>query len=135
MVAVDQAVAWFKDIVLLHYFDFKGRAGRTEFWNYVVVYVACFIALYVVETLLDTAILLPIFELGLLLPSLAIGARRLHDIGKSGWWQLLHLVFIAGTIVLIYWFVQDGQKGANAYGSEPRTHPPAPDKKPDNERD
>ena len=55
-----------------------------------------------------------LIALGLVLPSLAVGARRLHDIGKSGWWQLLMLTGI-GLLVLIYWWVQPAVEGGNAY--------------------
>lgn len=62
--------------------------------------------------------------LGLLLPSLAVGARRLHDIGKSGWFLLLGFIPILGFLVLLYWFVQPGE-GANEYGP-PLAGPDAP---------
>ena len=51
--------------------------------------------------------------LGVLLPALAVGSRRLHDIGKSGWWQLIMLTVI-GLLVLIYWWVQPAVEGGNA---------------------
>ena len=57
--------------------------------------------------------------LALFVPSLAVGARRLHDTGKSGWLQLLHLIPILGTIVLIVFWIQDGNTGDNKYGSTP----------------
>ena len=56
--------------------------------------------------------------LGLLLPSLAVGARRLHDIGKSGWWQLVNLIPLIGLILLLYWTVQPSE-GDNTYGPAP----------------
>ena len=52
--------------------------------------------------------------LGLLLPALAVGTRRLHDIGKSGWWQVIMLTVI-GLLVLIYWWVQPSVEGSNDY--------------------
>jgi uncharacterized membrane protein YhaH (DUF805 family) len=57
-------------------------------------------------------------SLALVIPSLAVGARRLHDIGRSGWWQLLSLTFI-GVFVLIYWWVQPTAPSANIYASLP----------------
>ena len=59
----------------------------------------------------------------MLLPSLAAGARRLHDIGKSGWFQLLGIIPIIGWILLIYWASQPGQPGANQYGQPPSGDP------------
>jgi uncharacterized membrane protein YhaH (DUF805 family) len=61
-----------------------------------------------------------IYSFAVLLPSLAVGARRLHDIGRSGWWQLLALIPVLGIIVLIFFWVQDSQAGDNEYGSNPK---------------
>jgi uncharacterized membrane protein YhaH (DUF805 family) len=55
-------------------------------------------------------------NLALLLPSLAVGARRLHDMGKSGWFQLVWLIPLIGWAVLIYWLVQPSVAGPNEYG-------------------
>ncbi|MBA4267291.1 MAG: DUF805 domain-containing protein, partial [Comamonadaceae bacterium] len=55
----------------------------------------------------------------ILLPSLAVGARRLHDIGKSGWWLLINLVPVVGWLVLLFFAVQPSQSGSNPYGAEP----------------
>ena len=57
--------------------------------------------------------------LGLLISGIAVGVRRLHDLGKSGWWLLLGFVPIIGAIVLIYWFVQPGEDRVNAWGNNP----------------
>jgi uncharacterized membrane protein YhaH (DUF805 family) len=57
-----------------------------------------------------------LFTLALLIPSLAVGARRLHDTGRSGWWQLIHLVPLVGQIVLIVFWCQRGTEGANRFG-------------------
>jgi uncharacterized membrane protein YhaH (DUF805 family) len=57
--------------------------------------------------------------LALLVPSIAVGSRRLHDIGKSGWLQLLCFIPVIGWILLIYWFAQPGQAESNQYGAPP----------------
>ena len=57
-----------------------------------------------------------LISLALLLPALAVGTRRLHDIGRSGWWQLLYLTGI-GFLLLLYWLVQPSADGSNEYGS------------------
>ena len=93
------------------YADFNGRATRPEFWWFVLF---CFILNLVGRVLGPLAF---IISLALLLPSLAAGARRLHDIGKSGWLQLLWLVPFIGWAILIYWAAQPSAVGANAYGS------------------
>jgi uncharacterized membrane protein YhaH (DUF805 family) len=58
-----------------------------------------------------------IYALAMLIPSLAVGARRLHDTGRSGWWQLLSLIPVLGVLVLIFFFAQDSQPGDNQYGT------------------
>jgi len=57
-----------------------------------------------------------LWSLANLLPALALGARRLHDIGKSGWWQLIALIPLVGIIILIVCFCQKSDVGANAHG-------------------
>lgn len=54
------------------------------------------------------------------LPGLAVAARRLHDIGKSGWWQLIAPTPIIGIIMLIVWYGREGEAGSNGYGSDPK---------------
>ena len=85
------------------YATFSGRASRSEFWWFSLFQV---LALIVTSMLGDTAY--SIAALLLLLPALAVGTRRLHDIGRSGWWQLLMLTGI-GYLVLLYWWVQPSE--------------------------
>ena len=61
-------------------------------------------------------------SLALLLPTLAVGARRLHDVGKSGWWQLLYLI-CCGGLILLFFFIKEGDKGDNQYGPMPEDEP------------
>ena len=103
---------FFLDPIKNHYADFNGRAGREEFWMYMAVYVA----IYVVLMLLSNTIAL-LYSLALLVPSLAIGARRLHDTNLSGWLQLIGIIPILGLIVMIILFIREGDKGANKYGA------------------
>lgn len=106
---------------LTKYADFNGRAARPEFWWFVL-------AQFVVSVILNMVlpVLGGLFSLAMLLPSLSAGARRLHDMGKSGWWQLLGFIPILGWIVLIYWAIQPGQPGANQWGNPPDTVPLLP---------
>lgn len=85
---------------LSQYATFTGRAPRSEFWWFVL-----FQLLVLLVSGFISEIVYAIAALALLLPILAVGARRLHDIGRSGWWQLLSLTGIGG-LVLIYWWVQ-----------------------------
>ena len=99
-----------------NYANFNGRAGRPEFWWFML---ACFIVAFVLG-LFNMNMLALLFNLAVLIPSLAVGARRLHDIGKSGWFQLLVLIPVIGWLVLLYWFVQPTM-GPNEHGEGPAT--------------
>ncbi len=101
---------------LTKYADFNGRAARPEFWWFVLAQIVVSLILNTVLPLLGG-----LFSLAAIIPSLAVGSRRLHDIGKSGWLQLLGLIPIVGWIILIYWAAQPGDVSANQYGA-----PPAP---------
>ena len=68
----------------------------------------------------SSGLLTGIYQLAVLIPSLAVGARRLHDTGKSGWWQLLHLIPLVGTIVLIVFWATDGDPNPNQHGVNPK---------------
>lgn len=104
---------YFDDFVdaLKRYAEFSGRATRKQFWMYVLIYAA----INLVLGLLGAYWLQSIFCLALLIPSLSVGARRLHDTGKSGWWQLIGLIPVLGLIVMVYLLVQESQ-GDNEYG-------------------
>lgn len=120
--------------VVKKYCDFEGRASRSEFWWYTLGYVIVSYAWSFIMGLITGAsvmagmdgnfqfsaiqLLSYIPSVALLLPTLGVGARRLHDIGKSGWWQLLYLI-CCGGLVLLYFFVQDSE-GDNQYGPRPQ---------------
>ena len=69
----------------------------------------------------DQSVLADLYMLAVLLPSLAVGARRLHDTDRSGWWLLIGLVPIIGAIVLLVFMVQDSQPGENQHGPNPKS--------------
>jgi uncharacterized membrane protein YhaH (DUF805 family) len=83
------------------YADFNGTASRPEFWWFMLFVFVAALVLNLVNSTLGS-----LFGLAMLLPELAVGARRLHDTGKSGWWQLLLLVPLLGLIVLIVFWAQ-----------------------------
>ena len=91
------------------YATFSGRASRPEFWWFFLFQILLSIGASMFSELLSGLV-----SLALLLPALAVGARRLHDIGRTGWWQLLGLTGI-GFLVLIYWWVQPSTEGSNAH--------------------
>ena len=103
------------------YADFSGRALRSEFWWFVLfsflggiitTIIDIMILGYSIESYGPTNI---IFSVVLILPSISVTARRLHDINKSGWWQLIELTII-GILLIIIWNATEGEKKKNIYG-------------------
>ena len=96
-----------------NYFNFYGRATKAEYWWWALFAFLVGLIPFFGE----------IVGLLLLIPGFSLGARRLHDINKSGWWQLLWLAIIIGWIVLIVWAIKQGETGPNRHGPDPRTTP------------
>jgi uncharacterized membrane protein YhaH (DUF805 family) len=103
---------------LTKYADFNGRAARPEFWWFMLAQFVVGMILNLVSPMLGG-----LFSLAMLVPSLAAGSRRLHDIGKTGWLQLLALIPLVGWVILIYWAAQPGDAAANQYGPPPQSAP------------
>jgi uncharacterized membrane protein YhaH (DUF805 family) len=95
------------------YVDFGGRASRSEYWWFVLAYVIVAIVAGLIHEVVYGLVIL-----AFLLPLLSAGARRLHDIGKSGWWLLLGLIPLV-NLVLLYFTVQPSQPESNEYGAPP----------------
>ncbi|WHZ12679.1 MAG: protein of unknown function DUF805 [Burkholderiaceae bacterium] len=96
------------------YVDFSGRASRPEYWWFVLGYIIVAVVAGLIHRYLYSLVIL-VF----VLPLLAAGARRLHDIGRSGWWLLLGLIPVLGGLVLLYFAVQPSEPQPNAYGAPP----------------
>jgi len=116
----------FKKAVLtclkIKYFDFNGRASRSEYWFFILFFVIASFVLNLIGSLISLSagsVLATLLALALLLPSLGVAVRRLHDLNKCGWWLLIGLIPILGGLVLIFWFVQRGTVGQNLYGPDP----------------
>jgi uncharacterized membrane protein YhaH (DUF805 family) len=118
--------------VLGKYATFTGRATRSEYWWWVLALILLMLILGVIDGALVAPVmgfgqfspeaaqpLSTLASLALLIPSLAVSVRRLHDVDRSGWWYLLSLIPIIGTLVLLYWYVQPGTSGDNRFGPEP----------------
>ena len=111
---------------LKKYNDFFSRTSRSDFWLFVLfIFIFSSIIIILEIILLNfgynfNGLLLLIFEILIFLPFIAAGTRRLHDINKSGWWQLL-LVTIIGTIPLIFWWIRSGKRKRNKYGVAPKS--------------
>ena len=106
-----------------NYFNFKTRASRSEYWYFILFLVIVSVAITLVDLAMsgpDGKFLLnTIFSLATFIPSLSVLVRRLHDIGRSGWYVLLGLIPLVGIIILIYWACQPSTPQQNEYGPQP----------------
>jgi uncharacterized membrane protein YhaH (DUF805 family) len=117
---------WFL-IVLKKYAEFSGRAQRAEYWFFALFYVLFFLALSLIDGAagllnaeLGLGLLSGLFALAMIIPSIAVTVRRLHDTSRSGWWFLISLIPIIGGIVLLVFMCLDSTPGTNAYGPNPK---------------
>jgi uncharacterized membrane protein YhaH (DUF805 family) len=114
--------------VLRQYVDFSGRARRKEFWMFALFNIIFGTVAVILDEVYGTTFGIEsmhgvfdlIYSLAVLLPGLAVGIRRLHDIGKSGWYCLFALIPIVGWIILLIWYCEDSQAGENRWGVNPK---------------
>lgn len=104
-----------------HYCDFNGRASRSDYWwfalfTFILGAVFNILGIFIGDV---AQIISLIVSLALLLPSLGLGVRRLHDINRSGWMLLIGLIPLIGAIILIIWFCKESQMTENEYGPVP----------------
>ena len=127
---------WYLKVMRDNYANFKGRARRKEYWMFVLVYVIILIACMVLDNVLGTVFMMdagPLGEISMgygwlysicslvhFIPGLALVVRRLHDVGKSGWFYLLILLPIIGWIWLLVLYCTEGQKEDNKWGPDPK---------------
>jgi uncharacterized membrane protein YhaH (DUF805 family) len=119
-------VSWYLE-ALKKYAVFSGRARRMEYWYFVLFNLIVAIVLALIDTLLGTTtgvssfgLLSGIYSLAVLIPTLAVLVRRLHDIDRTGWWILINLIPLVGTIVLLVFALMPGTPGSNQYGPDPK---------------
>lgn len=114
---------WYSKVIR-NYAVFTGRARRKEYWMFVLFNYIFTIAAFILDIVFRWGpIFLVLYSLFVLVPSLAVGARRMHDQGKSGWWLLISLVPLIGGIWLLVLLCTDSQPGANQYGPNPKEEP------------
>jgi uncharacterized membrane protein YhaH (DUF805 family) len=108
-----------------NYVDFSGRAVRSEYWYWYLFITIVLVPLCIIDQMLNPGTQMGLLSyvamvatLGSVLPTIAVGVRRLYDIDQPGWWVLL-LLTGAGAIVLIVWACQRGTLGANRFGPDP----------------
>ena len=109
--------------VMSQYVGFSGRARRSEYWYYLLFTFCVDSVLALLGRMTGQelfSILLSLFNLGLFLPGLAVSIRRMHDTGKSGWFVLISLLPVVGSLLLNLWFLRDSEPGTNKYGPNPK---------------
>ncbi len=126
---------WYLKVVRDNYANFNGRARRREYWMFVLFNLIFAIVAMMIDMILGTrfkmgvgaySTTLPygwiylIYILAVIIPSIAVGVRRLHDLGKSGWMLLIVLIPFIGAIWILVLFLMDGTPGPNAYGPSPK---------------
>ena len=118
---------WYLKVLKEHYADFKGRARREEFWMFQLFnFLAIFVLMLVfggIAALLETPAIMfisYIYIFAIIIPSLALAVRRLHDVGKSGWFYFIRLIPFVGIIWLIVLYCTDSESGANNWGENPK---------------
>lgn len=113
-------MSWYLS-ALKNYVGFQGRARRMEYWMFTLFNVIISIILSIVETIAGLpSVLTGLYTLAVLLPSLAVTVRRLHDTGRSGWWILIGLIPLVGSIILLVFMFLDSQNNSNQYGPNPK---------------
>ncbi len=117
---------------LKKYADFSGRARRKEYWFFVLFNIIVSILLAIVDVMLGLhaattgiGILSGLYSLAVIIPSIAVSVRRLHDINRTGWWVLIAFVPFIGALVLLVMALIAGTRGANDYGPDPKASAPA----------
>ena len=118
------------------YVTWQGRAARSEYWYFILFAVLCYLVATVIDNVLGTTFKIAnpstgveqsvgygyayvLVALGLLLPSLSVLVRRLHDTDRSGWWYWIALIPLIGGILLLVWLCSRGTDGINSYGADP----------------
>ncbi|GGQ64934.1 MULTISPECIES: DUF805 domain-containing protein [Streptomyces] len=113
---------WYVD-VLKKYAVFGGRARRQEYWMFTLFSVIISIVIAIIDAAIGSSILGIVYTLAVLLPSLGVAVRRLHDTDRSGWWILIGLIPLVGAIILIVFLATEGKQEPNQYGPNPKLAP------------
>lgn len=120
-------IEMYKKVVFENYVNFNGRARRKEFWYFSLCSFIIAVILGIVDQVVGLTfgvakigILGLIYNILVLIPNLSVGARRLHDVGKSGWLLLILFVPLLGALWLLVLFCTEGEKGPNQYGADPK---------------
>ena len=119
-------MSWYM-AVLKKYAVFSGRARRKEYWFFLLFNIIFLIVATILDNLFKTTFenmsygwFYLLYALAVLIPSIALEVRRLHDVGKSGWWYFIALIPLVGAIWLLVLMLTDSQPGDNKYGPNPK---------------
>ena len=119
-------MSWYLE-ALKKYAVFSGRSRRMEYWFFVLFNLIVAFVLALIDMLIGTfsamqniGLLSGIYSLAVLIPTLAVTVRRLHDIDRSGWWILINLIPLIGSIVLLVFSLLPGTPGSNRFGPDPK---------------
>ena len=108
--------------VLKNYANFSGRARRSEYWYWNLAMFIGYVLLAIVGRFSDAlGVVIGLAFLASVIPSITVLVRRLHDVDKRGWWLLLSLIPFFGSIIILIWNIQEGTKGANGHGEDPKS--------------
>lgn len=120
-------IEWYKKVVFENYANFSGRARRSEYWYYTLANTILAILAMILDNVAGLAFgnigygpLYSVIALGTIIPGLAVLVRRLHDVGKSGWFFFIILIPIIGSIWLLVLLCTEGESGTNQYGPDPK---------------
>jgi len=126
---------YFLKVVKDNYSNFNGRAQRKEYWMFFLFYMIFAVVAMVADNILGTAFtvgegtyavsmgygwIYVLFMIALLIPTIAVMVRRLHDVGKSGWWWLINFIPLVGAIWFLVLMCTDSSPGDNKYGPSPK---------------
>ena len=117
------AFDWFKKVIK-NTFNYKGRARRKEYWYYILIASIIILIGFTLDGILDTPDTLSgLAGFILFFPSLAVTIRRLHDIGRSGWWYLISAIPLIGSLILLFWNCQETSPETNQWGAPAKRVP------------
>ncbi len=120
---------WYLD-VLRKYVVFSGRARRKEYWVFVLISSIVVVFLSVIDEMMgwtlgeDEGFLSTLYGVAVIIPSIAVTLRRLHDTDRSGWWVLIGLIPLIGVIILLVYMILKGNEGDNRFGPDPKAETP-----------
>jgi len=114
---------WYISVLRDNYVNFSGRARRQEYWMFILFHVIACVVLAGISISLENFYAIGIYAVVTFLPTLAVVVRRLHDVGKSGWFILVRFIPLIGSIWLFVVLVTEGEHNRNQYGHNPKGNP------------